>query len=51
MNKKQIQCEYCEHCLPIGEGDHICDKEEPIIIIEEYAPNENYGWCWRKENE
>ena len=25
---EKLECEYCDHCLPIGEGDHICDKME-----------------------
>lgn len=24
----ELTCEGCSHCLPIGEGDHICDKNE-----------------------
>lgn len=39
-------CEYCSHCLPIGEGDHICDKNEvPVIVLSEYAPTEDYLCC------
>lgn len=42
-------CERCPHCLPIGEGDHVCDKYgAPIIVIEEYIPNEYYLYCKRK---
>lgn len=22
----ELRCQYCVHCLPIGEGDHICYK-------------------------
>lgn len=37
-------CIDCEHCLPIGEGDHWCD-EELEIVIEDYVPNEKYLCC------
>ena len=38
-------CINCSHCIYIGEGDYICDADnEPIIIMEEHTPNENY-WC------
>jgi hypothetical protein len=39
-------CNHCEHCLPIGEGDHICDAYEiPALIIDNYVPNENFNKC------
>lgn len=47
---EKLVCEYCDHCLPIGEGDHICDKNEvPVMVLSEYAPNEDYLYCKRKE--
>lgn len=43
-----LVCEYCVHCLPIGEGDHICDKNGvPVIVLSEYAPTEDYLYCRR----
>lgn len=46
---EKLVCEYCDHCLPIGEGDHICDKNEvPVMVLSEYAPNEDYLYCKRK---
>lgn len=42
-------CEMCSHCIPIGEGDHICDAQDvPRVIIEEYAPADGYLWCHGK---
>ena len=38
-------CLTCSHCIYIGEGDYICDVDEPIIIMEEYIPNDNYWYC------
>lgn len=37
-------CLSCEHCIPIGEGDHWCDETQEIVI-EDYIPNENYRCC------
>ncbi len=47
-------CVNCEHCIYIGEGYYICDaSDEPILIMEEHAPNENYWHCagtdWEEE--
>lgn len=45
----KLTCEYCSHCLPIGEGDHICDKNGvPVMVLVEYAPTEDYLCCRRK---
>lgn len=39
-------CLNCANCVAIGEGDHICiSDEEPVLIIEEYVPNDNYLCC------
>jgi len=46
---EKLECEYCDHCLPIGEGDHICDKNEvPVIVLSKYVPTEDYLYCKRK---
>ncbi len=39
----------CDHCVYIGEGDFICDKGpgEPVIVVENWEPNENAGRCKR----
>lgn len=39
----------CEHCQYIGEGDFICDegREGPVIVVEDWMPNENAGRCRR----
>lgn len=46
-NYKQYEqmCETCINCLPIGEGDHICDATTPVMVIEDYAPTDDYYWC------
>lgn len=46
----ELTCEGCSHCLPIGEGDHICDKNGvPVIVLLEYIPTEDYLCCRRKD--
>ena len=44
---KEIKgCEYCENCVPIGEGDHMCfECGEPQMVISEYAPTDKYMVC------
>lgn len=39
----------CDRCVYIGEGDFICDKGpgEPVIVVEDWVPNENAGHCRR----
>lgn len=57
MTKKKEEpkiCYNCGHCIYIGEGDYICDSDnEPIIVMEEHIPNENYYCCggadWEEE--
>lgn len=49
--KKPRGCESCSHCIPIGEGDHLCDEFNEIVL-DEYCPSENYlmcnGRCWEE---
>lgn len=43
-----MKCEYCDECIYIGEGDYICDKAEPKIIITDHVvATEYYRWCKR----
>nr|DAZ13268.1 MAG TPA: hypothetical protein [Caudoviricetes sp.] len=45
-NKNYHRCETCDHCIPIGEGDHICDETGiPVFVIEDYEPGAKYLWC------
>lgn len=52
MNKKRNKnkqsnkdCLCCDCCVPIGEGDHICDKGVPFCVLDEYCPTEYYAAC------
>ena len=53
QNKIPKICVTCAHCVYIGEGDYICDVDEPIIVMEEHCPNENFCYCggadWEEE--
>lgn len=41
----------CDHCIYICEGDFICDNTdgEPIMVVENWQPNENAGHCERRK--
>ena len=43
-NQPKICCN-CAHCVYIGEGDYICDVDEPILVMEDHVPNENFCAC------
>lgn len=38
-------CENCVNFTPIGEGDHICIADDPVLILDDYCPTENYFYC------
>lgn len=54
-NKKKIAkiCSTCANCICIGEGDFICDVDEPILVMEDYIPTEDFCCCnecdWEEE--
>ena len=52
-NSNTACCMDCEHCIPIGGGDHICDaaKNYDALVIEEYMPGDSYLWCHGKKFE
>lgn len=35
----------CDHCIYIGEGDSICDIEDPKIVLDDWEPTDDYFWC------
>lgn len=53
IDRKEKVCETCSNCIPIGNGDHICDLapdfSDESIIIEEYEPTDSYFWCQGNE--
>lgn len=44
-------CENCINFTPIGEGDHICIANEPVLILDDYMPTENYFYCKGKQHQ
>ena len=38
-------CSTCCHCVYIGEGDYICDLSEPVLVMEDFCPNDNHIYC------
>ena len=46
-NKTKLNnCEYCDECQYIGEGDFVCTRyENPVIIKEDWNPTEYYNNC------
>lgn len=43
--KNAKMCQNCEHCIYLCEGDFICDMDEPILVIEDFEPTEDYCCC------
>ena len=49
--KAQWDCYNCANCCPIGSGNHVCSAGASLMIIEDYLPTEDYGWCKGKKYE
>jgi len=46
LHPKMCSPEECEHCLYIGEGDFVCDKDEDYTtVIEDFEPTDDYLRC------
>ena len=46
MAKKICDPARCGHCQYICEGDFICDKKEPpVMVVSDWNPTEEYMWC------
>lgn len=44
-------CEICDECLYICEGDYICDKfGMPVLVKEDWTPTEYYSNCLKCKN-
>ena len=37
-------CLNCANCIPIGEGDHLCD-ELMELVLEDYTPTDKFYGC------
>lgn len=38
-------CENCVNCLPVGDGDYICNMDPSKVVLEEYSFSADYFWC------
>lgn len=38
-------CENCVNCLPVGDGDYICNMDSSKVVLEEYSFSADYFWC------
>lgn len=38
-------CQNCEHCIYLCEGDFICDMDEPVLVMEDFEPTDDYMSC------
>lgn len=48
MRKTKItrgDCFNCGNCQYHSEGDSYCDYEEPIFVLEDWCPTEEFMWC------
>ena len=45
--KKEVSgtCVDCDNLMCIGEGDFICTADEPVLVMEDYAPSDGYFCC------
>lgn len=44
--RRKSSCLVCSNCIPIGEGDHICNEcGEPVVVLSEYEPTDDYLKC------
>ena len=41
---KLKSCLTCANCIPIGEGDHLCD-EMMELVLEDYTPTDEFYGC------
>lgn len=45
-NQKMIKCCLtCDHCVYIGEGDYICDVDEPTLVLSDWKPTDMFNCC------
>jgi len=52
MENEPKICWSCTHCIPIGDGAHLCDAfDEPILVIDDYEPTDDYLRCNTSEYE
>lgn len=45
LKKRKKCCEECTSCVYLEQGDHICTYGEPVLIIEDFFPTDEYYYC------
>lgn len=41
--------EQCEHFSYVGEGDSVCMKEmPPVLVMDDWTPTDDFFWCGGK---
>lgn len=41
-----MNCFECDEFVPIGEGDHICLRSDPpLLVTDGYEPTNDFMWC------
>ena len=41
-------CYECDHCVYLGEGDHMCDLDNEIVV-NEWEPTDEFYHCGGKD--
>ena len=50
--RKNCMCENCENAVYLGEGGFVCyENDLPLVVIEDFAPTEDYLACGGKHFE
>ena len=48
--KRFKMCINCSVCVPVGEGDYLCEAADPsCLVLIEFKPTGEYLWCDGKE--
>ena len=45
---KEKNCSTCSKCISVGDGDHICEENPTLVVLEDYLPAEEFFWCGGK---
>lgn len=47
-HKKMCSPESCDSCIYLGDGDFACDRDDYVIVMENWEPTDEYLHCTRK---
>ena len=43
--KRQANCETCEECIYIGDGDYVCGVDYTKMVMSDCIPTVDFGYC------